>query len=119
MQVLVCTTPGAFEYQQRDEPQPAPGQAVLRIKRIGICGTDLHAFEGTQPYFEYPRVLGHELAAEVCSADGAPDFAEGEQVTFIPYFACGHCIACRAGKENCCTAIKVCGVHVDGGMAEY
>ncbi|GAA4496666.1 zinc-binding alcohol dehydrogenase family protein [Hymenobacter ginsengisoli] len=97
---------------------PTAGQALLRIRRIGICGTDLHAFEGTQPFFSYPRVLGHELAGELVDAGGAPGFAPGEAVTFIPYFDCGHCVACRAGKPNCCAHMQVCGVHVDGGMAE-
>jgi len=91
---------------------------LLKIKRIGICGTDLHAFEGTQPFFSYPRILGHELAAEIVSTDAA-GFAIGEAVTFIPYFYCGECIACRMGKPNCCASIKVCGVHIDGGMREY
>ncbi|RYY13220.1 MAG: zinc-binding alcohol dehydrogenase family protein, partial [Cytophagaceae bacterium] len=98
-------------------PTPAAGQALLRIRRIGICGTDLHAFEGTQPYFSYPRVLGHELAGELVDTGGAEGFAVGEAVTFIPYFHCGHCVACRAAKPNCCVHMQVCGVHVDGGMA--
>lgn len=119
MQTLVCTTPGHFAYEEREKPVPAEGQAIIKIKRIGICGTDLHAFEGTQPYFEYPRVLGHELAGELLEPGGAGGFEKGEAVTFIPYFQCGVCIACRSGKPNCCTQIKVCGVHVDGGMAEY
>lgn len=118
MKALVCTTPGSFEYKEMDAPVPAPGEVLLRIKRIGICGTDLHAFEGTQPYFEYPRILGHELAAEIADANGAGGFAAGDQVTLIPYFNCGTCIACRRGKPNCCTSIKVCGVHIDGGMRE-
>lgn len=118
MKALVCTTPGSFEYKEMDAPVPAPGEVLLRIKRIGICGTDLHAFEGTQPYFEYPRILGHELAAEIADANGAAGFTAGDQVTFIPYFNCGTCIACRRGKPNCCTSIKVCGVHIDGGMRE-
>lgn len=118
MKSLVCTTPGSFEYRDTVAPLDQKGHSILRINRIGICGTDLHAFEGTQPYFNYPRVLGHELAAEFVSGD-APGFNKGEPVTFIPYFNCGHCIACRNGKENCCTNMKVCGVHVDGGMAEY
>ncbi len=119
MKTLVCTTPGQFAYQQGTKPEPAPGRAIIRIKRIGICGTDLHAFEGTQPYFSYPRILGHELAGELVEADGAPDFRPGELVTFIPYFNCGVCIACRKGKPNCCTQMQVSGVHVDGGMVEY
>jgi 2-desacetyl-2-hydroxyethyl bacteriochlorophyllide A dehydrogenase len=117
--LLTCTTPGAFEYGQADQPELKKGHAIIKIQRIGICGTDLHAFEGTQPFFSYPRILGHELAGELIAADGSPGFRPGERVTFIPYFNCGICIACRSGKPNCCAAINVCGVHVDGGMAEY
>src|ERR1700710_2792610 len=119
MQALVCTTPGKFKYQEVTYPEISVGNALLKIRRIGICGTDLHAFEGTQPFFNYPRILGHELSGELVEADGAAGFEIGEAVTFIPYFSCGACIACRSNKPNCCTAIKVCGVHVDGGMVEY
>ena len=119
MQALVCKQPGELVYAEKDAPMIQPGQAIIRIRRIGICGTDLHAYEGTQPYFEYPRILGHELAGDLIEADKAPDFVPGEAVTIIPYFNCGTCIACRKGKPNCCTTLKVCGVHVDGGMAEY
>ena len=118
MKSLVCVTPHQFEYQETAMPELRAGFSVIRIARIGVCGTDLHAFEGTQPYFNYPRILGHELAAEYVHGDAA-DFHAGERVTFIPYFNCGKCIACRRGKENCCTAMQVCGVHVDGGMTEY
>lgn len=119
MQSLVCTTPGTFEYSSIEKPSLQKDHAIIRIKKIGICGTDLHAFEGTQPFFSYPRILGHELAGVLEEFDNAPGFEKGEAVTFIPYFNCGQCIACRSGKPNCCANIKVCGVHVDGGMAEY
>jgi len=119
METLVCIEPGHFEYQSVARPGLTKGNTIIKIKRIGICGTDLHAFEGTQPYFEYPRILGHELAGELVESDGAPGFEIGEAVTFIPYFSCGECIACRMGKPNCCSNIKVCGVHQNGGMAEY
>ena len=119
MKTLVCIKPGEFEYREMDAPLAKPGQSIIKIRRIGICGTDLHAFEGTQPYFEYPRILGHELAGDLVDMDQAPGFQPGEAVTIIPYFNCGTCIACRNGKPNCCTSIKVCGVHVDGGMVEY
>ena len=119
MKTLVCTTPGHFVYQQGVKPVSTSGRAIIHIKRIGICGTDLHAYEGTQPYFSYPRILGHELAGELVEADGSPDFEPGELVTFIPYFDCGSCIACRSGKPNCCTQMQVSGVHIDGGMVEY
>jgi 2-desacetyl-2-hydroxyethyl bacteriochlorophyllide A dehydrogenase len=116
MKALVCNKPGELEYKIMAEPVIADGQAILQVKRIGICGTDLHAYEGTQPFFDYPRVLGHELALEIVEAKG---FSKGEAVTIIPYFSCGICIACRSGKPNCCAQIKVFGVHIDGGMKEY
>lgn len=119
MNTLVCTTPGQFDYTDTERPTLQPGHTILRIRRIGICGTDLHAYEGTQPFFSYPRILGHELAGEIVETDGADGFNAGEHVTFIPYFNCGSCVACRNGKPNCCTSIKVFGVHIDGGMTEY
>ncbi len=119
MKTLVCLEPGKFAYMPGEMPQLTRGYAIIKIKRIGICGTDLHAFEGTQPFFEYPRILGHELSGELVAFDDAPGFKVGEAVTLIPYFNCGTCIACRQGKPNCCGNIKVCGVHQDGGMVEY
>ena len=119
MKTLVCTRPGNFEYTTRDQPVLNRNCAIIKIKRIGICGTDLHAFEGTQPYFSYPRVLGHELSGELVAVDNAPGFTLGQRVSFIPYFNCGTCIACRNGRTNCCVHMQVCGVHVDGGMVEY
>ncbi|MDB4922058.1 zinc-binding alcohol dehydrogenase family protein [Mucilaginibacter sp.] len=119
MKTLVCIEPGSFKYEEREKPELKAGNAIIRIKRIGICGTDLHAFEGTQPYFAYPRILGHELSGELVAFDNARNFKVGERVTFIPYFNCGHCVACRSGGPNFCVNIKVCGVHRDGGMAEY
>lgn len=119
MKTLVCTKPGEFSYEEGEMPVLQKGGAIIKIKRIGICGTDLHAFEGTQPFFEYPRILGHELAGELVAVDGAEGFETGERVSFIPYFNCGECIACRSGLPNCCAAIKVCGVHIHGGFAEY
>lgn len=119
MKALVCIEPGIFKYELRDQPVLKKDHAIIKIRRIGICGTDLHAFEGSQPYFEYPRILGHELAGDLVSFDNAPGFAIGEPVTFMPYFNCSNCIACRSGGANFCVNIKVCGVHADGGMAEY
>ncbi len=119
MKVLVCNKPGELAYTTRPIPKPKKEHTLLKIKRIGICGTDLHAFDGTQPYFNYPRVLGHELAAEVVSSGESDDFKPGDHVTLIPYINCETCLACRSGKTNCCTQIQVLGVHTDGGMTEY
>ncbi len=120
VKTLICTTPGNFEYGLQAMPALQAGQAIIRIRKIGICGTDLHAFEGTQPYFNYPRILGHELAGEIVALDAAgSNFRVGELVTVIPYENCGVCIACRNGKPNCCENIAVLGVHKDGGMVEF
>jgi threonine dehydrogenase-like Zn-dependent dehydrogenase len=119
MKALVCEQPGSFQYVTKEQPAAEKGRAILKVKRIGICGTDLHAFEGTQPFFAYPRVLGHELGCEIADVDPSTGFTIGERVTLIPYFNCGECIACRNGLPNCCAAINVFGVHVDGGMMEY
>ena len=119
MKALVCEQPGSFQYIKKDKPLLQNGHAILKIKTIGICGTDLHAFEGTQPFFSYPRILGHELAAEIAEIETNNDFAVGDRVTFSPYFYCGKCIACRNGLTNCCADIKVFGVHIDGGMSEF
>ncbi len=118
MKTLVCTRPGQFDYTQSDYPSQKSGHSILQIKRIGICGTDLHAFEGTQPYFTYPRILGHELAAEIVQTD-SHELQIGELVTVIPYLHCGQCIACQQGKTNCCSSLQVLGVHIDGGMRAY
>src|SRR5438067_2762575 len=118
MKTLVCTTPGEFEYKDGVMPELTPGHAIIKINRIGICGTDLHAFEGTQPYFSYPRILGHEFSGDLVDFNNANGFVSDEVVTIIPYFNCGTCIACRNNKPNCCVNIQVCGVHVDGGMVE-
>ncbi|HZG77110.1 MAG TPA: zinc-binding alcohol dehydrogenase family protein, partial [Paenibacillus sp.] len=84
-----------------------------------ICGTDLHGYRGNQPYFTYPRILGHELSGIVRSVGaGVEGIAAGDRVAVVPYLHCGACIACRRGKTNCCTNMQVLGVHVDGGMRE-
>jgi 2-desacetyl-2-hydroxyethyl bacteriochlorophyllide A dehydrogenase len=119
MQVLICEKPGVFQYINKEKPLLQSGHAILKLQRIGICGTDLHAYEGTQPFFNYPRILGHELAAVIDAVEPGHGFEAGDKVSIIPYFNCGSCIACRNGLPNCCAAISVFGVHADGGMCEY
>ena len=117
MRAVICREPGRLERVSRPWPA-ADGRLVpVDIKAIGICGTDFHIFEGTHPFLDYPRVMGHELSGVV--AEGAPGrLTPGTRVVINPYLACGTCIACRKGKPNCCTTLKVLGVHIDGGMCE-
>lgn len=119
MRSIICEHPDLLSFQSKPEPSLENGKALLRVKRVGICGTDLHAFKGNQPFFTYPRILGHELATEVMAIDG-PDHGlkAGDKAVVIPYIHCGQCVACRAGKTNCCQNLKVFGVHTDGGMQD-
>lgn len=119
MRAIVCEQIDQLKLVEQEEPALQPGTAVVRIRRIGICGTDLHAYKGNQPFFTYPRVLGHELAGIVEQIDDPQGLVQaGDQVSIIPYMHCGSCIACRNGKTNCCTDMRVLGVHIDGGMRE-
>lgn len=115
---ITLDQPGKFSANAHAaEPRPAAGEALVRVHRIGVCGTDLHAFAGKQPFFSYPRVLGHELGVEVIDPGSEPNgLKAGDRCSVEPYLNCGRCIACRRGKPNCCTDLKVMGVHIDGGM---
>ena len=118
MKTIVCEKPGRLTLTQTTEPEPKEGQALVRIRNIGICGTDLHAYQGRQPFFEYPRILGHELSGEVLDPGDDPTLRPGDPVVVNPYLQCGRCIACRRGRTNCCESLQVLGVHCDGGMRE-
>src|SRR5262245_17969764 len=122
MQTVILAEPSRFELTDTAAPsEPPPGHALVRVHRIGVCGTDLHAYRGEQPFFSYPRILGHELGVEVLSLapDVKSDLAPGDRCAVEPYMDCGTCIACRRGSTNACTSLRVLGVHIDGGMREY
>ena len=120
MKTIILEEPGRFVFTDTPEPEaPAEGEATVRIRNIGICGTDLHAYRGKQPFFEYPRILGHELSAEVVEPNGHSNLKTGMPVVVDPYLSCGKCIACRRGKTNCCQSLELFGVHIDGGMREF
>ncbi|QCT03638.1 alcohol dehydrogenase GroES domain protein [Paenibacillus algicola] len=119
MKGIVCLSPERLELREMEEPELQEGRAIVSIRRIGVCGTDLHAYMGRQPYFSYPRILGHELAGVLESVPaGVTEWKAGDQVSVIPYMHCGDCGACRSGKTNCCSHMQVLGVHADGGMTE-
>ena len=139
MKALVLKEPSDFlliEKEFNDDLQP--DEALLKIRKIGICGTDYHAFRGRQPFFNYPRILGHELGAEVVKLGSGSKFQisdsnaqtpeiwnlkseikVGDKVSVEPYLNCSSCQSCLNGKSNCCENLQVLGVHVDGGMVEY
>lgn len=120
MRGLICPAPGQLVFVD-DLPEPGPpppGWALLDVAEVGICGTDYHIYEGKHPYLSYPRVMGHEVSARVREAGAGVDLTPGTAVIVNPYLSCGHCIACRKGKPNCCANIQVLGVHRDGAMCE-
>jgi 2-desacetyl-2-hydroxyethyl bacteriochlorophyllide A dehydrogenase len=119
MKAVLCDRPDTLSVIERPEPKPAAGEALLRVRRVGVCGTDYHILGGRQPYLNYPRVMGHELGAEVVEAPAGSALTPGMTVVVVPYLSCGTCRACRRGLTNCCRRISVLGVHQDGGMAEY
>jgi 2-desacetyl-2-hydroxyethyl bacteriochlorophyllide A dehydrogenase len=120
MKTVILNQPGELALIDTPYPGgPGPGEALVRVSKVGICGTDLHAYRGRQPFFSYPRILGHELGVEVLTVgEGVTAVQEGDFCAVEPYLNCGTCIACRRGKTNCCTTLQVLGVHTDGGMRE-
>lgn len=121
MKSLVLTEPGNFLWQNMPKPALLSEHHVLvKIKAIGVCGTDIHAYHGRQPFFSYPRILGHELGVEVMeTGSGVKNLQPGDRCSVEPYLNCGECHPCLKGKSNCCENIQVLGVHADGGMTEY
>lgn len=117
MRKIVLQEPERFIDCQAAQPIAGAGEALVRIHRIGVCGTDFHAFVGTHAFVTYPRVLGHELACEVLQV-GSNDYGlrPGDRCAIEPYLSCGRCRACRLLRPNCCENLKVFGIHVDGGM---
>jgi 2-desacetyl-2-hydroxyethyl bacteriochlorophyllide A dehydrogenase len=121
MKTIILDKPGRLQLTQTEQPPtPRAGEALVRIRQVGVCGTDLHAFRGEQPFFSYPRILGHELGVEIAAlAPQEQTLSVGMRCAVLPYLNCGHCPPCRRGKPNCCLNLKVIGVHIDGGMREF
>jgi L-gulonate 5-dehydrogenase len=121
MKIGVVETPGVLKIAERDVPKVQNSTDVLiKVKRVGICGSDIHIFHGKNPFAVYPRVWGHEFVGEVLEL-GADVHAvnKGDHVVVEPIVYCGTCYACRQGRGNICESLKVMGVHIDGGCQEY
>jgi alcohol dehydrogenase len=121
MKAIQLEKPGEFKVIDIPEPSaPGNGEAVVRVHRIGICGTDISGYLGKMPFFQYPRIPGHELGVEVVAV--GPDVTNvkvGDKCSIEPYINCQTCIACRRGASNCCVNLKVLGVMTDGGMRKH
>lgn len=120
MKAVEISEPGRACLTERPEPTPREGEVLLRVRRIGFCGTDLSSFRGTNPLVAYPRVPGHEIAATIESlgAAVAGDWRVGQDVLVMPYTSCGKCSACLCGRTNCCASNQTLGVQREGALAE-
>ena len=118
--------------EERAVPEPGEGEALVRVRLCGVCGSDLHAYEGTQPFFRYPEVPGHEVVGDIVEVRPRPGglvrlpnrpaeqaLCVGERVVLDPGMPCGQCYACGHGRYNCCEAMRVIGVHAPGALAEF
>jgi threonine dehydrogenase-like Zn-dependent dehydrogenase len=120
MKAVVVEAPGKAALADVPEPLNSPGEALLQIRMVGLCGTDLNTFRGRNPLVTFPRVLGHEVAATVLHAGNglSNDLREGAGVTLAPYTACGHCASCLRGRPNACSSNQTLGVQRDGALTE-
>jgi threonine dehydrogenase-like Zn-dependent dehydrogenase len=109
--------PGVAVVADVPEIKPHPDEVLLRVKMVGMCGTDLNTYRGRNAMVTFPRILGHEVAAEV--VEGGGDLAAGTAVTLSPYTSCGRCASCRSGRVNACQWNETMGVQRDGAMTEY
>ncbi len=118
MQAIQLEQPGRFRTISIDEPRlPGPGEALVRVHRVGICGTDISGYLGKMPFYSYPRIPGHELGVEVVAVGpGVENIGPGERCSVEPYMNCQQCFSCRRGRPNCCENLQVLGVHTDGGL---
>ncbi len=116
----VMTAPGQIEFHQVEKPSPRPGEVLIRMRRIGVCGSDIHVFHGKHPYTSYPVVQGHEVSGEVAQVgEGVKGLQPGDLVTFTPQVTCGVCYPCRHGMYHICDNLKVMGFQTGGAAQEY
>jgi len=124
MRQAVMTSPGAIEIREVDRPKPGKGEVLLRIKRIGVCGSDIHVWHGKHPYTPYPVVQGHEVSGTIEElgqgvAQSSPALKLGALATFMPQITCGTCYSCRTGAYHICDSLRVMGFQAPGAAQDY
>lgn len=120
MRRILLNAPGEFVDVTVPRPVPSRGQALVRVHRVGVCGSDFHALAGRHPIYTYPRVLGHELAGEIVEVpENTQGLRAGDRCAIEPYISCGQCRTCKVGRTNCCEQLRLFGIHVDGGMQGF
>ena len=116
----VMTAPGRIEFREIEKPEPKEGEVLVRMRRIGVCGSDIHVWHGKHPFTSYPVTQGHEVSGEIAALGaGVEGLAVGEKVTIEPQVVCGKCHPCRHGKYNLCEELKVMGFQTTGAASEF
>jgi L-iditol 2-dehydrogenase len=119
MKKAVLNRPGDICIIETEIPRLAPGEILLQVRKVGICGSDVHIYEGLLPFVSFPVTQGHEMSGVVADANGSVRLKNGDKVIIIPRTLCNACPACEAGDTNWCTELQILGVHRDGVAAEY
>ena len=120
MKAIVISKPNEIEIREVPMPEVKEGEALLKVKYVGICGADLASYTGNQPFTSYPRIPGHEFSAEIVEIpENDKGLKAGDIVTCNPYFNCTECYSCQRGFVNCCTDNQTMGVQRDGAFCEY
>lgn len=120
MKAIYLQSPGEIRVQQVPKPSRKENEVLIKVRSLGICGSDIGAYMGTNPLVSYPRIIGHEVAGEVVEVPAnETELAVGDHVVLEPYVYCGKCYPCQNGRTNCCENLTVLGVHIDGAMSEY
>ncbi|MDA3959061.1 alcohol dehydrogenase catalytic domain-containing protein [Oceanispirochaeta sp.] len=120
MRQAVMTSPGTIEFKEVSQPEAGPGEVLVKVMSIGVCGSDVHVYHGLHPYTSYPVVQGHEVSCEVVRpGEGGSGFAPGDKVTIEPQVSCGKCFSCRSGLYNICDELKVLGFQTTGCASDY
>lgn len=120
MKAILLKEAGDIKVAQVEPPQRGDNEVLIKVKSMGICGSDISAYMGTSPLVKYPRIIGHEIAGEVMEvANDETILAVGDRVVLEPYVYCGTCYPCQNNRTNCCENLNVLGVHIDGGMSEF
>ncbi len=116
----VMVAPGSIEFHDVIKPTPGKGEVLIQIKRIGVCGSDIHVFHGQHPYTSYPIVQGHEVSGVISKVGECVDgFSPGDQVTFMPQVTCGACYPCQHDMYHICDDLKVMGFQTGGAAQEF
>ncbi len=121
MKAIVFHAPKTISIEDVPVPAYKQDEALIKVKQVGICGGDVHFYDGSQPYANYPQIYGHEMVGTIEALPGGIDwgFKKGDLVVSEILSSCGTCYPCRHGKPNCCANLKVIGAHTQGAFAEY